>query len=73
MVADHVEVDVFLGIDVGKGEHHAVALDRAGTRLYDKVRDYRGRASQTYAPLPAFSDERGESRGVGRTLRVAGG
>jgi hypothetical protein len=37
MVADHVEVGVFLGVDVGKGEHHAVALDQAGTRLYDKV------------------------------------
>jgi transposase len=30
-------VDVFLGVDVGNGEHHAVALDGAGTKLYDKV------------------------------------
>ena len=30
------EVDVFVGLDVGKGEHHAVALDRAGQRLYDR-------------------------------------
>lgn len=30
------EVDVFVGLDVGKGEHHAVALDRAGKRLFDK-------------------------------------
>jgi len=37
MIRDHAEVDVFLGVDVGKGEHHAVALDRAGTKLYDKV------------------------------------
>ncbi|OJU40733.1 MAG: IS110 family transposase [Microbacterium sp. 69-10] len=29
------EVDVFIGLDVGKGEHHAVALDRAGKRLFD--------------------------------------
>ena len=31
------DVDVFIGLDVGKGEHHAVALDRAGTRLLDKA------------------------------------
>lgn len=30
-------VDVFIGVDVGKGEHHAVALDRAGRRLFDKA------------------------------------
>ena len=33
----HDEVDVFIGLDVGKGEHHAVALDRAGKRLFDKA------------------------------------
>jgi transposase len=27
---------VFVGLDVGKGEHHACALDPAGRRLYDK-------------------------------------
>lgn len=27
---------VFCGIDVGKGEHHAVGLDASGDRLYDK-------------------------------------
>ena len=27
------EVDVFVGLDVGKGEHHAVALDRVGANL----------------------------------------
>jgi transposase len=26
---------VFVGLDVGKGEHHAVGLDRAGKRLFD--------------------------------------
>lgn len=26
---------VFLGLDVGKGEHHAVGLDTAGKRLHD--------------------------------------
>lgn len=32
----YAEVDVFVGLDVGKGEHHAVALDRSGRRLLDK-------------------------------------
>jgi len=35
---EHYEsVDVFIGIDVGKGEHHAVALSRTGKRLFDKA------------------------------------
>ncbi len=29
--------DVFVGVDVGKGQHHAVALDRNGKRLYNKA------------------------------------
>lgn len=28
--------DVYCGLDVGKTEHHATALDRAGQRLFDK-------------------------------------
>jgi len=28
---------VFCGLDVGKGEHHACALDSAGKKLYDKA------------------------------------
>lgn len=28
---------VFSGVDVGKGEHHAVGLDPAGKRLFDKA------------------------------------
>ena len=31
------DVDVFIGVDVGKGQHHAVALDRNGKRLYNKA------------------------------------
>ncbi|EQD28333.1 transposase IS116/IS110/IS902 family protein [mine drainage metagenome] len=31
------EVDVFIGVDVGKSEHHAVALDRSGKRLLDRA------------------------------------
>jgi transposase len=32
---EHDSVHIFLGIDVGKGAHHAVALDRSGKRLLD--------------------------------------
>ena len=37
MIRDHETVDIFVGLDVGKGEHHAVALDRAGKKLLDKA------------------------------------
>ena len=30
------DVDVFVGVDVGKGEHHAVAIDLRGKRLFDR-------------------------------------
>ena len=30
MINGHDEVAVFLGLDVGKGGHHAVAQDRSG-------------------------------------------
>lgn len=30
-------VDVFIGVDVGKRQHHAVALDRGGKRLLDRA------------------------------------
>lgn len=37
MVSSIDRYDVFVGLDVGKGAHHAVALDRAGKRLFDKA------------------------------------
>ena len=37
MIGNHESIDVFIGLDVGKGEHHAVAVDRAGTKLFDKA------------------------------------
>ena len=37
MIENYDSVDVFIGVDVGKSEHHAVALDRSGKRLYDKA------------------------------------
>ena len=36
-IANYDQVDVFVGLDVGKGEHHAVALDRTGKKLYDRA------------------------------------
>lgn len=30
------EIDIWVGLDVGKGDHHACALDRDGKRLFDK-------------------------------------
>lgn len=36
-VPDLSEIAVYLGLDVGKGEHHAVALTPAGKTLHDKA------------------------------------
>lgn len=36
-IENYDQVDVFVGLDVGKGEHHAVALDRGGKKLYDRA------------------------------------
>lgn len=33
---DTGDVDAFLGLDVGKGEHHGTALTRGGKRVFDK-------------------------------------
>lgn len=33
----HEAIQVFVGVDVGKGAHHAVALNRAGKRLLDSA------------------------------------
>ncbi|WP_460524427.1 IS110 family transposase, partial [Humibacter antri] len=44
MIENHESVDVFLGVDVGKSAHHAVALGRDGSVLLDR-------------PLPNDEDE----------------
>lgn len=36
-IDNYDEVEVFVGLDVGKGEHHAIALDKTGRRLFDKA------------------------------------
>lgn len=35
-VIDTGGIDVFLGLDVGKGEHHATAVTPAGKKAFDK-------------------------------------
>lgn len=30
MIENYHAVDVLMGVDVGKGEHHAIGLDHAG-------------------------------------------
>jgi hypothetical protein len=36
VIGNHESIDIFIGLDLGKGEHHAVALDRAGRKRFDK-------------------------------------
>ena len=36
-IEQHGSVQVFIGVDVGKGTHHAVALDRKGKRILDSA------------------------------------
>jgi len=38
------DIAVWVGLDVGKGEHHACALDTGGRRLFDRAL-HRTRAS----------------------------
>ncbi|MFE6946686.1 IS110 family transposase, partial [Streptomyces chartreusis] len=33
---DTSDIDVYLGLDVGKGEHHATALTPAGKKTFDR-------------------------------------
>lgn len=35
--SDYESVQVFIGVDVGKDNHHAVAVNRSGKRLFDKA------------------------------------
>jgi hypothetical protein len=50
VILDQQDIDVFIGLDVGKSGHHAVALDKAGMKLFDS------RLTKTVeAPLAAHS------------------
>jgi hypothetical protein len=35
LIKDHELVDIFIGVDVGKSDHHAVAIDRRGSKVLD--------------------------------------
>ncbi len=37
MIHPHESIDVFIGVDVGKSNHHTVALNRTGKKLWDKA------------------------------------
>jgi len=37
MIENYDSVDVFVGVDVGKGEHHAFALNKMGKVVFDKA------------------------------------
>ncbi|ALE92362.1 transposase [Arthrobacter alpinus] len=37
MIKGHEDVDIFIGVDVGKSNHHAVAIDRKGKKLLDRA------------------------------------
>jgi hypothetical protein len=37
IIHNHDSIDVFFGVDVGKSNHHAVALDNSGKKLLDKA------------------------------------
>lgn len=37
LIDNHTGIDVFIGLDVGKGEHHAIALDRDGRQLLNRA------------------------------------
>ena len=36
MIDNHHTIDVFFGLDVGRGDHRAVALDRPGKKLLNQ-------------------------------------
>ncbi|MFD3762569.1 transposase, partial [Streptomyces sp. NPDC058622] len=35
-MTDETGIDVYLGLDVGKGDHHATAVNPAGKKVFDK-------------------------------------
>ena len=56
MIENYDSVDVFVGVDVGKGEHHAVALNKMGKVVFDK----------------ALPNDEGKMRAVLQTLKQHG-
>lgn len=35
-MSDETGIDIYLGRDVGKGDHHATAMNQAGKKVFDK-------------------------------------
>lgn len=35
-MSQDIPIDIFLGLDVGKSQHHACALDKNGIKVFDK-------------------------------------
>ena len=58
---DTGDVDVFLGLDVGKGEHHGTALTPAGKRVFDKrlLRGHTSDGAQITLEAPAAAADEG--------------
>lgn len=56
---DTGDVDAFLGLDVGKGEHHGTALTPAGKRVFDKR-----------LPNSEPSSSSGRAGGLGKLMEV---
>ncbi len=51
---DTGDIDVFLGLDVGKGEHHATAITPAGKKAFDKrLPDTEPKLRELFAKLQA--------------------
>ncbi|WSJ93098.1 transposase [Streptomyces sp. NBC_01320] len=56
---DISDIDVFLGLDVGMGEHHATAVTPAGKKAYDKrLPNTEPKLRELFAKLQAVLDQR---------------
>ncbi len=67
---DTGDIDVFLGLDVGKGEHHATAVTPAGKKAFDKRlpnTEPKFRTGSQWVHLP---ERYGNWRGVYNRLRM---
>ncbi|OAH12776.1 hypothetical protein STSP_38130 [Streptomyces jeddahensis] len=54
VVNEDETVDIYLGLDVGKGEHHATALTPAGKKAFDKpLPNTEPKLSELFAKLQA--------------------
>ena len=61
--SDYESVQVFIGVDVGKDTHHAVAINRSGKRLFDKA------LPNDENKLRSLISDRSEERRVGKECR----